>query len=426
MAVMRSSICRLLLVVAVVCVAGGAVFAQDDGDEPVDRYPDIPRSRGEDGAFVLGDPDALITVMEFSDFLCPACQRYEPIVLDFIEEFVTSGQARFEYRLFPIINETFSPLMSELVECAGEQDMFWSAHELMFGLASAGLVDAGITLVAAERLGLDHDDLLACMEDAEQFITDYQLGLDLRVTGTPAIRVRVGDGDPGAIALGGRAYDAGGVPLEVLREFIESENPAANVIIPGQLRNPRLLQDTSLVTGDPCAAPCWRDITPGVTAWADALEMLNADPQFVNLSTREDPASSQALISWGQADGDNCCQMATTDGETVAYLILQTTPDMLLGDVLETYDEPDFLIGEIVDSRQGLMILFFREVPMLVYVFVAGELGELSQGSEVIGVAYLTPRLIEDIISQSELFAWQGYQSFIDYVESDLAVTPEP
>src|SRR5688572_1885482 len=41
-------------------------------------YADIPFSRTVDGAPVLGDPDAPITIVEFADFACPPCQRYQP------------------------------------------------------------------------------------------------------------------------------------------------------------------------------------------------------------------------------------------------------------------------------------------------------------------------------------------------------------
>src|SRR6188474_1184283 len=54
-------------------------------------YADIPFSRTEDGAPVLGNPDAPITIIEFADFACPFCQRYEPTMQEFIQEYVATG-----------------------------------------------------------------------------------------------------------------------------------------------------------------------------------------------------------------------------------------------------------------------------------------------------------------------------------------------
>ena len=49
-------------------------------EAPVDAnvfdYSGIPQTRSDDGAFVLGEADAPITIVEFADFLCPHCQTY--------------------------------------------------------------------------------------------------------------------------------------------------------------------------------------------------------------------------------------------------------------------------------------------------------------------------------------------------------------
>src|SRR4051794_33993937 len=52
--------------------------AASEASAVTDIYSDIPQSRTEDGAFVLGDPDAPITIIEFLDWGCPHCQAYKP------------------------------------------------------------------------------------------------------------------------------------------------------------------------------------------------------------------------------------------------------------------------------------------------------------------------------------------------------------
>ena len=80
-----------------------------------DPYADLQKSRTDDGGFVLGNPEAPVKIIEFSDFLCASCQNYEPVISSFIREFVVSGQAQFEYRIFPIVDPELSVVSANLV-----------------------------------------------------------------------------------------------------------------------------------------------------------------------------------------------------------------------------------------------------------------------------------------------------------------------
>ena len=142
------------LLVALLLISAGAVFAQDD-ESGEDMFASVPTTRGEDGAFILGDPDAPVTVIEFADFLCPACQTYHEQMNQFVEDYVLTGEAKLEYRFFPIIDQQLSPLMSAINECAYEQDAFWTTHDVLYQLASEQAVGADIVEVTAERAGLD-------------------------------------------------------------------------------------------------------------------------------------------------------------------------------------------------------------------------------------------------------------------------------
>lgn len=185
-------------------------------------YAGLPQSRLEDGGFVLGDPDAPVTVVEFADFLCTHCQTYEEITTRFVETYVVTGQARLEYRFFPIISETYSPLLAQVAECAGAQGQFWSARTLLFDLARQGEITPEIPQVVAQQLGLDAAALTTCIETAAQFVTDYRLGDGLGVDGTPAVMVRVGDSNPQWVQVQDRIFDGGGLPFELLELVVQS------------------------------------------------------------------------------------------------------------------------------------------------------------------------------------------------------------
>ncbi|NJL56651.1 hypothetical protein HC928_16935 [bacterium] len=113
-----------------------------------------------------------------------------------------------------------------------------------------------------------------------------------------------------------------------------------------ELRNDNFLADTSFITGEPCGPPCWRGITVGETAWADALTIIEDDATLADLEERSADDSTILGAIWGQAGGDGCCQMYSEDGEIVDVIILQTAPQATLGEVIDTHGDPAYLIGE--------------------------------------------------------------------------------
>lgn len=194
-----------------------------------------------------------------------------------------------------------------------------------------------------------------------------------------------------------------------------------------QLRSDRLLQDDSFISGEePCAAPCWRGIIPGETSWNDALTIIGDDTTLASLQTRTDETTKQIGAAWAQKDGDNCCQMFSQDGETVSFIVAQTTPRVRFGEVVEKHGEPSYIIGDTVSSDQALVSVYYPDIPMLIYVFVEGENGQISDRSEVVGFAYLTPELMQELLTTSNLHTWDGYKTFNEYMQSDFELTPVP
>lgn len=193
-----------------------------------------------------------------------------------------------------------------------------------------------------------------------------------------------------------------------------------------QIRSDRYLFDTSVVSLDPCGPPCWRGITPGETNWDDAITIVEDATDINELQIQADEESERIAAAWNAAEGELCCQMFTDDGETISFLIIQTTPDTTLGEVIEQHGDPDYAIGETLTDDQGLFSLFYQDIPMLLYVFIAGESGELSATSEVVGFAYMTDDTMQLLIDSADpgLHAWDGYQSFTTYMDGEFEVTP--
>ena len=209
----------LLVVVALVVVIALSGNRSADVD-----MSSIPQSRADDGGFVLGNPDAPITIVEFADFGCPHCQAYHPDITRFIQDFVATGKAKFEYRVFPTAGGPTTVYTGKLLECAENQKpgAFWDGYNLMFGYAFSGRYSSDIGRQFASDLDLNYSDLLSCTESAEQVQTDINLGTQSGVSGTPAVLVRYNDGPGQFVSYGGRTYSSGGPPYSVLAEIVNA------------------------------------------------------------------------------------------------------------------------------------------------------------------------------------------------------------
>lgn len=188
-----------MVAVAVILILGFIFnpFSQPTTD--ID-YSTIPQDRTEDGAFILGNPEAAVTIVAWEDFLCSHCQGYQPELKRFFTDFIATGRARFEFRMLPI-SET-SSIVFGLVECADvlEPNSFWDAHDTMFSIASSGFRD-GSGREFAEEMGLSYSALLNCTSEATQYLVDGQLASSLTVggervvTGTPSVGWRLNDSE---------------------------------------------------------------------------------------------------------------------------------------------------------------------------------------------------------------------------------------
>lgn len=196
---------------------------------------------------------------------------------------------------------------------------------------------------------------------------------------------------------------------------------------PPELRDNTLLRDDSLVSGEPCAAPCWRGITPGTTSWRDAITILEDDADLENIQQQDDENTDLTGAVFQQKGGQQCCQIVSSeDGATVNLIFLRTAPTNTLGEVIKAHGEPDYVVGTpYPDDDQAIMNLVYTETPMIVFVFVAGEAkGELSENSEVVGVLYTTPKDMDLFMKTNNLHVWEGYDTYKDYEEGEFEVTP--
>jgi protein-disulfide isomerase len=214
----------VIVLIAVVAVAVVVLVSNNDVAASTLDVSQIPFSRGEDGAFILGDPNAPVTIIEFADFACPHCVDYESTIEQFITQYVATGQARLEYRMFPTAGGDLTRFAGQIAECADQQrpGAFWEAYVLLYQMARTGQYNQDLGQKVATQLDLNYAEILNCSTTAQQVSTDVAYGRARSVSGTPAVMVRFGDGVAQYITINGQTYDRGSVPLDVLGQVVAS------------------------------------------------------------------------------------------------------------------------------------------------------------------------------------------------------------
>lgn len=410
----RYRYCGVLLMVMLGLLLGAfPLMAQSEGYTA--RYEDIPFSRTADGGFVLGEPDARVTIVEFADFICPHCQDYQEIAHEFIDTYVKTGEAKFEYRQFPIVDAVYSPLTAQWATCADEQKdgAFWPAHDALFDLAASGQIDEDTYKVLADIVGVDADKLSICAETADQHEIDSALAASFGITGTPGMLVRLGDDTLAWPFVDGQLYNRGGVPMVVLDAILAAEDINDVVLIQQSLLEGLVEIDVE------CEAPCWNGITPGQTTWEEGLEYIENQRYFTNVETSESSEGSAKMIQWqvigSQLNASN--SIYSDDGEVVAQINLIELSPYNLGQLIEAQGEPTFAVGNATQNSQVILNLFYPEKLMGVIIFVDGtEASDLSETSQVIGAYFFSEDSFTEVTEAAPLVEWEGYEALENYL----------
>lgn len=140
---------------------------------------------------VKGNSDAVVTIVEFSDFQCTFCKRFYDNALGQIRStYIDTGKVKFVYRDFPLGFHQNAQIAAEAAECAGEQGKFWEYHDKIFDNSQSdgtGLYKDDLKQYAAE-LGLDAAAFNTCIDSGkytQEVNDDFNDGSAAGVDGTP-------------------------------------------------------------------------------------------------------------------------------------------------------------------------------------------------------------------------------------------------
>ncbi len=150
---------------------------------------------------VRGNFNAPVTLVEFSDFECPFCERIFPTMNKILGDY--EGKVRLVYKQFPLSFHPNAQKAAEASECASEQGKFWEYHDKLFENQSSGFSVDKFKQWANE-LSLDDAQFNSCLDSgkyAQKVQADAQEGQQKGVTGTPATFVN------GQLVVGAQPYE---------------------------------------------------------------------------------------------------------------------------------------------------------------------------------------------------------------------------
>lgn len=195
----------IAIVFAGILIAGSIIFSNKSiagvpaaggvpppaADAPVADV-DVKLLKLTDDDHILGNPDADVVVIEYSDTECPFCKRLHETMLQVAKEYGTSGQVAWVYRHFPLDMHPKARKEAEALECANElggNDAFWKYIDKIFEITPGNNgLDATMLPKIAGMIGLDAVKFTTCLDSgkyAPRVQRDFENGASVGVRGTP-------------------------------------------------------------------------------------------------------------------------------------------------------------------------------------------------------------------------------------------------
>ena len=174
---------------------------------------------------IRGDPNAPITIVEFSDFQCPFCARFHVQTLPLIiEEYIEEGKVNLVYRDFPIQSIHPNALPAAVAaECANEQGRYWEYHDMLFEKQNGwNRLDSNTAISTfsqyATDVGLEQQQFDSCLGSGkylEEVQGDLSDGRDYGISGTPGFFI--GNDEIGFVKL------SGAQPFDSFKKIIDAQ-----------------------------------------------------------------------------------------------------------------------------------------------------------------------------------------------------------
>lgn len=140
---------------------------------------------------VLGDPNAPVTIVEFSDYECPYCGLFYSETYPQIKEaYIETGKAKLVYRDFPLSGHRNAYPAALIAECVRDQEgdeAYFQMHDRLFETISDGFDYEALSEYAVS-LGANAGELKECYDSGkfrDEIYADMEEGSEIGINGTP-------------------------------------------------------------------------------------------------------------------------------------------------------------------------------------------------------------------------------------------------
>jgi len=177
-------------------------IANKNTDNPVpEKVPeikiDLDEIKGNDA--VLGNENAPVTIVEFSDYQCPFCRSfYNGAYQEIKEKYVDTGKVKVIFRDFPLSFHKDAMPAAMATECVREQkgdEAFFQMHNKIFEGQSGNGTDSissdSLTQYAKE-IGVDLDQYKDCVDSEKykkEILEDQQYAQKVNIKGAPGFYI---------------------------------------------------------------------------------------------------------------------------------------------------------------------------------------------------------------------------------------------
>ena len=182
--------------------------------------------------YILGNPNAAVKVIEYSDLECPYCKTFNTTMNQIIQYYGTSGKVAWVYRHFPLASiHSKAPKEAEAAECAGKQGGGAAFFKFIDGVYEITPSSNGLDLaqlpVIAKNLGLDVTAFNQCLNSGEfskKVAESYDEAIKLGAQGTPYTLLMVGTDT--VVLPGAQPYDSMRAAIDSVLGDLSTPTPA--------------------------------------------------------------------------------------------------------------------------------------------------------------------------------------------------------
>lgn len=175
--------------------SGLAAIQQSTDNAAAGQQPSGPVKVSVDNDPVLGDKNAPLTLIEFSDYECPFCKSsFTQLLPELKKNYIDTGKVKLVYRDFPLSFHANAEKEAEAAECARSQSndaTYFKFHDQIFTQTASNGTGLALTQLPAiaKSLGLNVNQFQQCLDSGkfkDEVAKDLADGAAAGVSGTPS------------------------------------------------------------------------------------------------------------------------------------------------------------------------------------------------------------------------------------------------